>query len=81
MPLVLDLCTIGGIMKSMKAVQIHSYKNPKDFAPREVPIPQVNSENILVKIEFAGVNPSDLANTQGAFPITLLCHELLAETL
>lgn len=51
----------------MKAIQIHSYKNPHDFAPRDVPTPQVNSGDVLVKIQFAGVNPSDLANTQGAF--------------
>lgn len=68
-------------MKFMKAVQIHSYKNPSDLTPREVPIPQVNSGDVLVKIQFAGVNPSDLANIQGAFPIILFCHELLAETL
>lgn len=55
-------------MKFMKAVQIHSYKNPSDLTPREVPIPQVNSGDVLVKIQFAGVNPSDLANIQGAFP-------------
>jgi len=55
-------------MKTMKAVQIRRYKNPEDFAPREVPIPQVNAGNVLVKIKLTGVNPSDLANTQGAFP-------------
>jgi NADPH2:quinone reductase len=52
----------------MKAIQIHQYKNPDDFVPRDVPVPRLKSGEVLVQIQYAGVNPSDVANTQGYFP-------------
>jgi len=55
-------------MKTMKAVQIRSYKNPEDFQPRDLPMPKINAGEVLVQVQYAGINPSDLANTQGYFP-------------
>ena len=62
-------------MRTMKAIQIHRYKNADDFTPREVPIPEIKAGEILVRVQYAGINPSDLANTQGYFPDhTILPH-------
>lgn len=55
-------------MKTMKAVQIRTYKNPEDFQPREVPLPKISAGEVLIQVQYAGINPSDLANTQGYFP-------------
>src|ERR1700733_8321256 len=58
----------GGIsMKTMKSIQIHEYKNSNDFVPRAVSVPQLQSDEILIQVQYAGINPSDLANTQGYF--------------
>ena len=55
-------------MRTMKAIQIHRYKNADDFTPREVPIPEIKAGEILVRVQYAGINPSDLANMQGYYP-------------
>jgi NADPH:quinone reductase-like Zn-dependent oxidoreductase len=55
-------------MKTMKAIQIRQYKKPEEFALKEIPVPTLSAGEILVKVEYAGINPSDLANTQGYFP-------------
>lgn len=52
---------------TMKAVQIHRYKEPADFHPRDLPMPRPEGGEVLVQIAYAGVNPSDLGNTQGYF--------------
>jgi NADPH2:quinone reductase len=54
-------------MKTMLAVQIHAYKQPDDFTPRELPIAEPRDGEVLIKVLYAGVNPSDLGNTQGYF--------------
>jgi NADPH:quinone reductase len=62
---------IGEEVREMKttmlAVQIRAYKDVNDLNPREVPMPEPREDEVLVQIHFAGINPSDLANTQGYF--------------
>lgn len=54
-------------MNMMKAIQIHQYNNSSDYIPRDVPVPAIKFGEVLVKVRYAGVNPSDVANTQGYF--------------
>lgn len=51
----------------MKAVQILNYKDPRDFVPKEIPDPALQPGEVLLRVLYAGINPSDLANTQGFF--------------
>jgi NADPH:quinone reductase-like Zn-dependent oxidoreductase len=55
-------------MATMKAVQIRMYKDRGDLVPREVPRPEPALGEVLVKVRYAAVNPSDVFNTQGYFP-------------
>ena len=51
----------------MKAIQIRQYKDLKDFEPKDVPQPKAASGQVVVKLAYAGINPSDIANSQGYF--------------
>lgn len=57
----------------MLAVQIQEFGEPSNTARvREVPDPVLQPGEILVKVEAAGVNPSDLVNIRGGFHHTSL---------
>ena len=44
----------------MKAAILDKYdKNGTDVEIREVPVPEIGSDDVLVKIVYAGVNPLD----------------------
>ncbi|MEK2645428.1 NADP-dependent oxidoreductase [Bdellovibrio sp. BCCA] len=62
----------------MKVARIYSYGNSDEIKIEESPQPQVHSEDILVKVHDAGVNPVDwkiregfMKQTSPHFPITL----------
>ncbi|WP_413944711.1 NADP-dependent oxidoreductase [Bdellovibrio sp. HCB-162] len=62
----------------MKVARIYSYGNSDQIKIEESPQPQVHSEDILVKVHDAGVNPVDwkiregfMKQTSPHFPITL----------
>ena len=56
----------------MKAIQITHFGDPGEIRPSDVPVPRPAAGEILVKIEAAGVNPSDAVNIRGDFPKTTL---------
>ena len=56
----------------MRAIQITQFGDPSDVRIRDVETPSPAPGEVLVKIEAAGVNPSDVANVRGAFPKTTL---------
>lgn len=56
----------------MKAIQITQFGDPAEVGPSEVPTPRPGPGEVLVKIEAAGVNPSDAVNIRGEFPKTTL---------
>lgn len=56
----------------MKAILIEKHGAPSDLKVSDVPAPAVKSGEILVRVEAAGVNPSDLASVEGRFPNSVL---------
>ena len=56
----------------MRALQITQFGDPADVGVRDVPAPRPGAGEVLVKIEAAGVNPSDAVNIRGGFPKTTL---------
>lgn len=56
----------------MKAVQIRAFNATSDLAPRDVERPVPAKGEVLVKIDYAAINPSDLKNFQGAMAHTTL---------
>ncbi|MGB6986526.1 MAG: zinc-binding alcohol dehydrogenase family protein [Candidatus Aquilonibacter sp.] len=56
----------------MRAIQITQFGDPGDVRVRDVATPRPASGEVLVKIEAAGVNPSDAVNIRGGFPKTTL---------
>ncbi len=56
----------------MRAIQITQFGDPGDVRVRDVPTPHPGTGEVLVKIEAAGVNPSDAVNIRGGFPKTTL---------
>ena len=58
----------------MRAVYIAKHEPVADLKVSDVPVPVVtsSSEQVLVKIEAAGINPSDVASAEGRFPHAVL---------
>lgn len=50
----------------MKAAILNGYdKSGCDLAVKDIPIPEINDQEVLVKIHTAGVNPLDNMITRG----------------
>lgn len=56
----------------MRAIQITQFGDPGDVHARDIATPRPAPGEVLVKIEAAGVNPSDAVNIRGGFPKTTL---------
>lgn len=64
-------------MATMKAVRIHQYGGPETMQLEEVPVPAPGNDQLLVRVQMAGVNPADYKMREGkmgtkrAMPFTL----------
>jgi len=56
----------------MKALYIRKHGPVSDLKISEVQIPSMKPNDVLVKVEAAGINPSDMASVQGRFPHAVL---------
>lgn len=56
----------------MKAIYIRQHGAVSDLKVSDVPVPEIKPGEVLVKVEAAGINPSDLAGVQGRFPHAVL---------
>jgi NADPH:quinone reductase len=56
----------------MKAIYIEKHGDVNDLKVSDVPNPVIKPGELLVKVEAAGINPSDVASVQGRFPDSLL---------
>ena len=56
----------------MKAVYIQQHGPVDDVKVSEIPVPSLRSGEVLVKIEAAGINPSDVGSIVGRFPDSVL---------
>jgi NADPH:quinone reductase-like Zn-dependent oxidoreductase len=64
--------------KFMKAVRIHKFGGPEVLQYEEIPVPTINSDEILIRVHAASVNPIDWKIRQGyrkprTLPLTLGC--------
>jgi NADPH:quinone reductase len=56
----------------VKAIYIERHGPPSDLKVSDVPIPDVKPGQVLVHVEAAGINPSDLGSVEGRFPDSVL---------
>jgi len=56
----------------MKALRITAHGPPGSLRPVEIPVPSPASGEVLVQIEAAAVNPSDIVSVEGRFPQAVL---------
>lgn len=56
----------------MQAVQIHAFNAVSDLAPRDVDRPVPARGEVLVAVDYAAINPSDVKNFQGMMAQTTL---------
>jgi NADPH2:quinone reductase len=56
----------------MKALYIQQHGALSDLRVSEVPVPVIRSGEVLVKVEAAGLNPSDVGGVQGRFAYAVL---------
>ena len=59
-------------MATMKAVYIRQHGRAADLKVSEIPIPEVGSGQVLVRVEAAGINPSDIVSVEGRFAGSVL---------
>jgi NADPH:quinone reductase-like Zn-dependent oxidoreductase len=66
-------------MTTMKAIRIHAFGGPEVLKREDIPLPQPRDDEVLVRIQAAGVNPVDFKTREGKYqmikqddlPITL----------
>lgn len=56
----------------MKAIYIQQHGAVSNLKVSDVPTPKLRPGEVLVRVEAAGINPSDLAGIQGRFPHAVL---------
>lgn len=56
----------------MKALYIQQHGDISSLKVSEVPVPSIKPGQVLVQVEAAGINPSDLGSVQGRFPHAVL---------
>src|SRR5262249_30822616 len=56
----------------MKAVYIQRHGPGGDVKGNDVRGPSLGANQVLVRVQAAGINPSDIASVEGRFPNTLL---------
>ncbi len=56
----------------MRAIVIHQFGNHKSLKVEEVPTPEPRSDEVLIAVKAASINPSDVKNVAGAMHGTTL---------
>jgi NADPH:quinone reductase len=56
----------------MKALRIVQHAPVKELKISDVPMPQIEAGQVLVRVEAAGINPSDVGSVEGRFPHAVL---------
>jgi NADPH:quinone reductase-like Zn-dependent oxidoreductase len=52
---------------TMKAIRVHDYGGPEQLVLEQAPVPQVPSDQVLIHLKAAGVNPADWKYRSGAY--------------
>jgi NADPH2:quinone reductase len=55
----------------MKAIRFHTYGGPEVYRLEEVPVPEIRADEVLVRVEAAGVNYIDVYQRIGLYKTTL----------
>jgi len=58
--------------RCMKALHIAAHGPPATLHPVQVPVPLPGPDQVLIEVEAAGVNPSDVVSVEGRFPQAVL---------
>jgi NADPH:quinone reductase len=53
----------------MKAIQVHKFGGPEELKLEDIPTPNPDAGQVLVRIHAAGVNPYDTVMRAGTYPI------------
>jgi len=51
----------------MKVIRIHDYGGPEQLVLEQAPVPQIPSDQVLIHLKAAGVNPADWKYRSGAY--------------
>lgn len=52
----------------MTAIEITKFGNPDVLKPRQIPLPRINDDELLIKVAAAGVNRPDIMQRTGMYP-------------
>ena len=52
----------------MRAIAIDAYGGSERLQLMDLPIPQIGSDDVLIRVRAAGVNPADISFREGALP-------------
>lgn len=52
----------------MKAIVITAYGDPEVLKIQERPLPEISSDEVLIKVKAAGVNRPDVFQRKGKYP-------------
>ncbi|MER3425784.1 MAG: NADPH:quinone reductase, partial [Thermoleophilia bacterium] len=52
----------------MKAIRVHAYGGPETLRLEELPLPEPGPGEVLVRVEYVGVNYIDTYRRRGLYP-------------
>lgn len=52
----------------MKAITIQEFNKPNNLIVAEVPLPEIQNDEVLIKVHYAGINRADLLQSRGLYP-------------
>ncbi|MER3557749.1 MAG: NADPH:quinone reductase, partial [Thermus sp.] len=55
----------------MKAIRVHAYGGPETLRLEELPLPEPGPGEVLVRVEYVGVNYIDTYRRRGLYPVAL----------
>jgi NADPH2:quinone reductase len=67
----LPYSTMTSIPETMKALQIHSQGGLDVLAMHDVPVPKPKKDEVLIKVEYAGVNYIDTYQRSGLYKMAM----------
>jgi len=55
-------------MQTMRAIRIHAFGGPEVLTPEDIPFPQAQDDEVVVRVLAASVNPVDYKTRSGKYP-------------
>ena len=67
MSILIFLSDIHMTNQKMLAAVINNFNNEDSFELKKIPIPKINSNEVLIRVEYSAISPWDLFEREGGY--------------